>query len=195
MRTPHPTNHTRPLRQIEHAAELLTLATTLIPDVWQRICDGINGQPSAQQTDSDGGSSSILDDRGVPMPRLSDPTGEASTRPDPCRRDLEELRRLAKKLHADAERTIAILASHQARPADGYQRMSTADNDPGCTSCARLETHGAPRWEPIHHHITVNDERIPVCQWCGRWHKDTGTLPSRKILADHHDGKRIKRPA
>lgn len=195
MRTPHPANHSRPLRQIEHAAELLTLATNLIPDVWQRICDGINGQPSAQQTDSDGGSASILDDRGVPMPRLSDPTGEANTRPDPCRRDLDELRRLAKKLHADAERTIAILASHQARPANNYQRMTTAENDPGCTSCARLEVHGSPRWEPVHRGVKIGDETYQLCSWCERWARESGALPTRKILTDHHDGKRIKRPA
>ena len=181
---------------MEHAAEVLTLATNLLPDAWSRICDGIAGQPSAQQTDSDGGAASILDDLGVPMPRLSDPTGEANTRTDPCRRDLDELRRLAKRLFADSERVIAILRSHQARPANDYEALHTADGDPGCRSCSRVKSSsGRPQWSPVHHNIVVNGDKVPVCQWCGRWYTDTGELPSERILRDHHDGKRIRRPA
>lgn len=192
--TPHPTNYSRPLRQMEHVADLATLAANLLPDVWPRICDGITGQPKAQNTDGDG-PSSVLDERGVPMPRLSDPTGEANTRQDPARRDIDELRKIGSRMHRDIERFVAIMASHQARQANGYERMHTAENDPGCKSCSRLEVGGAPRWEPVHHNVTIHGEKHPVCQWCGRWVKDNGELPSREILQAHHDGKRITRRA
>lgn len=195
MRNPHPANYGRPLKQIEHAAELLARAANVLPQVWPRICDGISGQPSAQRTDGDGAASSVLDDHGVPMPRLSDPTGEANTRSDPSRRDIDELRRLAKRFHADAERFTAILASHQARSANGYERTHTAENDPGCRSCARLEVHGAPRWEPVHRGVKLGDETVQLCSWCERWAREHGAVPPRQVLVDHHDGKRIRRSA
>ena len=194
-RPAHPSNYSRPLRDLEHADKLVDKIITALPLIWPRIADGVAGQPSAQNYDGDtGDAGSVLDDQGVPMPALSDPTGEACTRRDPCRADLDRLRHLARQLRHHADEATRILARHQPRPADGYQRHHTADGDPGCRSCARLEVGGAPRWEPVYKRRTVGDEAVELCRWCYDWHRHTGTLPARRLLCDHHDGKRVRLP-
>lgn len=195
-RPPHPSNYTRPLRQIEEAGEMWDRIHATLAETWPRIVDSIGGQPGAQDYDGDGsGAASVLDEQGVPMPALSDPTGEACTRRDQPTKDLAELRRLCRQHIANAERVTAILASYQPRPADGYQRAHTAGDDPGCRSCARLEVGGAPRWEPVHRGVELDGEVVKLCSWCERWARHTGSMPPRRQLCDHHDGKRVRLPA
>lgn len=142
---------------------------------------------------------------GVPMPALTDPTGEASTRRDPALAALERIRKRVRDAHRAIDDAVHEASKWQARGADGYERMTTSNSDPGCKSCARLtvacgKDHRGrdvmtPRWEPVHHNVTIHDEKHPVCQWCGRWVKDTGELPSRDVLQAHHEGRRITRRA
>lgn len=128
----------------------------------------------------------------------NDPTGEAAVRPDRASAHLDELERLAKRLCADGERIVRILADYQLRPATDKERQISQGGETGCWSCARLPNphiDGEQRWEPTYRDVPLGGERKPLCSWCWSWHRDTGQLPSVDDLKRHHAGQRVRRPA
>jgi hypothetical protein len=199
---PHPTNGTKAQRQLADTVELLDRMLTQWPTLWGAVVDALGGQPGAQDTQQDrtSGHTTVTDEHGTPMPARTDPTGEAATRHDPATHSLRQIRRDATTIASAVERIIREFERYAARPANAYERAQTREagrnDDPGCSSCARLEvSQGIARWEPVDCSVRLGDELVPVCRWCRSWVKDTGVLPDRRVLQDHHDGKRVRRPA
>ena len=217
--TEHPTNYSKPLRQIEESADLLTRLTAAVPLRWPALVDALAGQPGAQDySGNPGGPGSVVvcdaHDRdisecqaadlfctGHPIPARTDPTANAGVRGDPAGRDIAEFRKAAARILRDADVMARILERYQTRPANDYERSLTTvevvgNDDPGCVSCARLEVaKGVPRWEPAEQGAKIDGEVVRLCRWCRSWWGTSGTLPSRDILERHHRGERIKRTA
>jgi len=217
--TEHPTNYSKPLRQLEDAAELLTRLTAAVPLRWAALVDALSGQPGAQDYGGGvGGPGSVVvcdaHDRdiaecqrqdlfctGHPIPARTDPTAAAAVSGDPAGRDMADFRRASQRVLRDAEVMVRILERYGARPANAYERSLTTveqigNEDPGCQSCSRLEVaKGVPRWEPAEQGAKIDGEVVRLCRWCRAWWGTSGTLPSRDVLERHHRGERIKRPA
>jgi hypothetical protein len=213
----HPANYSKSLRQIEDAAELLTRLAVALPLRWQGLVDAQPGQPGAASYDGDGGgtTSVVVCDRhqcdimaciqrgdvgctGQPIPKRTDPTGQAGSSSDKASLDVREFRKACRTVALLSERMVRILAEYEPRAANAYERQQTVkDNDDrGCASCSRLEvSKGIARWEPVSKGVRIGDEVVQCCRWCGDWARSTGSLPDRKTLQDHHDGKRIRRSA
>lgn len=170
--------------------------------VVNRIREAMLGQPKAQHLEADRttGHTTVVDDQGMPMPAVSDPTGEAAIRPDKAAMHLREVDDKLRAAHAAVSRVVTLLALYTPRPAtDGEQRSLELDNDPGCESCSRTESsRGVKRWEPVWKRGNpggVLRDTAGLCAWCYTWTKDTGRLPSMDELALHHSGNIVKRPA
>lgn len=171
------------------AADIATLTRIDTRRLLAQIADGRDGNPAAQRYDTPrtSGHTSVLDEHHVPMPAVSDPTGELAvklaTRHDQARLDLAAARRAARLL-AEARRTLErIHHSWMPHTPNGLQQRQTeAANQPGCRSCTRIG-----KWEPIF--------RGDVCRWCYDWTRKTGATPTVDKLRDHHDGKRVTVPA
>lgn len=189
------------------ATEIDLLANAMrIVDSWdgktrlQRMRDGQQGHPAAARYDGDPSAPQVQvmgqgDDGWRPM--ISDPTGEAAIRRDRAAQARRELDKAVTRLHQAIEREAFKIAGIL----NGYgppRAASIADRaalqranikpDPGCTSCARLESSkGVKRWEPVFR----NDR----CRWCSDWVRTVGRLPTKKELQAHHDGKRVSHPA
>ena len=215
--TEHPTNYAKLLRQIEDAAELLTRLAQAIPTRWQHIVDAQPGQPRAQALDADGtGSASVvvcdlhrcdisachqrgdIGCKGTPIPKRSDPTGQAATSSDPAARDLRDLRRLGSAILRDTDRMVTILAGYGPRSARADERMASTNGDPGCQSCGRVPSPHVPdqpAYAPVHGRTRVGEERFDLCQWCKRWVAEHGTLPPRDAVTAHHRGEKLRKTA
>jgi hypothetical protein len=216
---PHPTDYRRTLQAVQDAAELYDRIALAIPIRWHHILDALPGQPGAQSYDADlGGPGSVVVCNqhgqdidtchrnhlvgcvGTPIPKRTDPTGQAGTAYDPTSRDLRDLRRLARAAAKGAEDMVRILERYGPRPANAYERQVTRENDPGCASCARLPgIDGEPRWEPIEQGVRINGEIVKVCSWCRTYIKAHGyeALPPRDAVEHHHrkGDRRQKRSA
>jgi hypothetical protein len=215
----HPANYAKSLRQIEDAAELLTRLAVALPLRWQHLVDAQPGQPGAASYDGDqGGTTSVVVcDRhqcdinachqrgdvgcsGHPIPKRTDPTGQAGSGSDRAALDIREFRKACRTVALLSERMVRILAEYEPRPANAYERQITRNNDPGCASCARLPgVNGEPRWEPIEQGVRINGEIVKVCSWCRSWVKGHGYagLPPRDVVERHHreGDRRVKRGA
>lgn len=167
------------------------------------IRDNLAGHPAAASYEQDrvAGHTTVVDDRGVPMPGTVDPTGEAAIHPDRAAADHAELVRHVATLERHATTVADLLGRYDARtPTDKERRDAERAHDPGCASCARIPhpSTGGPRWEPpVTTQPTDANGNLAqpqwLCWWCRRWVLDTGRLPTVAELADHHAGKPVRR--
>lgn len=173
-----------------------------------RIKDGLAGQPGAQRLQSDRttGFTTVLDDDGMPIPAVSDPTGEtvvnyltSRTKGDPAGQDLARLDKAIRSAHDLIAKAVDILATYTPRPANAHDRRqlekTNTKPDPVCESCIRTESaKGVTRGMPVHRTGTVNgnlDQPTALCRWCYDYVRTTGKLPTEAVLADYYAGKRI----
>lgn len=134
--------------QFDQALEDALRARHALPDALRAMRDAMTGQPGAASYDNPvvGGHTSVLDDRGVPMPAVSDRTGEAATDPDPARDDHRATQRDVAALAVIADRLLGRMAKYQRRTATDKERRETEKaNEPGCELCARQDVHSPPR--------------------------------------------------
>lgn len=183
------------------AAGTLTQITAALPDVLARIHDATSGQPGAARTDTirSSGHATVLDEHGIPMPAVSDPTGEAGIRPDPAAAAHNRIEQLAKRLLTDAEALLFELGPWLARaPLAKELRETERANTPGCESCARIDgpaLNGVPWWNHPRTTVTLNlvsgeRTKVRVCEWCEAVFRADGRLPTEAEVEDHRDGKR-----
>lgn len=125
---------------------------------------------------SDGESRTAYDDKGEPMPLVSDPTGETVIAPasnDPMFGHMQSVARGIACALGDARiaRAAMIRASQfaESRPAE-----------PGCSSCARIGS-----W------MAVEDNGR--CRWCYDFWLAEGIEPPVELLKARGSGKRITR--
>lgn len=159
----------------------------------QRLRASYNGWPAG----SGEGPGSVLDDDGIPMPSIADPTGEAALRPDKAR-DAETA--ITKHLTAAKRALDQALAEAQRwtlRDATTWDAAHATDGDDGCESCARVRGPRTHRWwNPVYRTTTMaGGSRVGLCYWCYEWVRRHGALPPKDILEAHRDGKRIKQTA
>lgn len=183
-----------------------------------RVRDGMSGHPKSPSFDA--GSSTAQgprdDDASKPKeyvrpelrgkPTNSDPTGSAAVQAlnygDRGAQDAKDLIRLAKAMHAMSEQFIEIASRYNARQPSVIDRgVSSANDDPGCVSCARVEGFGGKAWwNPATRKTTLaNGLKVGLCNWCyetptlgARW---DGILPPVEAVAAQRDGKPVRRSA
>lgn len=164
--------------------------------------DAMAGQPGAQSYEQSRttGHTTVLDENGNTIPAVSDPTGEAAITDDLARADEARLDTAITNLARTAEVVADIyLRWKPPSPADAAGLRTAfakllSEGEPGCEICARVDKWVAP-------HVDASDCKgnLPrpyrLCVWCWRWVLDTGRLPTRHELEQHHAGRKPKRPA
>ena len=156
------------------------------------LADGIHAQNL--EGDRTTGHTTVLDDDGLSMPAVSDPTGETACNPDRARLLLAELDHLESRVvtHAgslydtrpvgfpQAVLTVWVYANHPTRPprqtamsriVRAADRLADIDNQFVCRC-------GHPHRCPTHSTITpkdhaailakVSDANAPICAYCGQ---------------------------
>jgi hypothetical protein len=183
---------------LDEAIESAMRAAGQLASSLANMHDARNGWPTGSRFDGDRstGHTTVVDEHGIPVPAVSDPTGEAAIAPDQAANDRAGVERAIKALYLEAERVLSLVKRYQPRRALPSERQSTAANDPGCWSCRRLKaSDGERRWEPTHRRTDVNGKPLDLCRWCYDWHRSHGVLPATAELERHHRGDRVRRPA
>lgn len=151
-----------------------------------RITDSMHGWPSAPTGPSSRGT-------------IPDPVGNAALRHDHAADDLHAIDAKLRAATALLLDVLALAERYAARPAHDGDRIHSNNPDPGCTSCSRLPGHaGMPRWEPPYRASTTLADGTnpgPLCQYCYRTVRNTGTLPALNELTKHHDNPRTGKAA
>lgn len=148
------------------------------------------------------GHTNVVDDAGLPMPGIADPTGELVTNvnDDGRHRDIaladdRRLDELIERFHADTSELAGIVRRWN-RAANGDAPTPTGD---ACEIAARAKnTRGGPAWEPVHVISNVGgllDRNYRLGRWAYDFIRSTGRLPTRPEIQDHVDGKRVRRKA
>lgn len=116
---------------------------------------------------------------------------------DKAQADRDEAHRRAKRMREDADWFVRLLQRSMPREPTQKDRQLSSINqkdDPGCEHCAIVG-----KWEAVY--VEASDAKgnldrsYRLGYFCYRYALDTGTLPTRKQLEDHHAGVRVKRPA
>lgn len=137
---------------------------------------------------------------------VSDPTGEAAVAPGRVVIARQQIEADLHSVHGVVERLVFNTAyltrtpetHREARRREEERRDLAGENDARCRSCERTEVApGVTRGEPVHVRSDVNvlDEPWPLCQWCYRFTRDFGVLPSREEVEGHHRGEKTRRKA
>jgi hypothetical protein len=135
------------------------------------------------------------DDNGHSAPGSSTPPGFGQI--DIAKTDRDEAHRRAKRIRDDADWLTRMAQRWNPRiptPKDRELSSINGKDDPGCEHC-----HTVGKWAAVYKpRTTCNgnfDDPKALCSWCWRYCLDTGDMPTRKQLEDHHNGVRVKRPA
>lgn len=170
-------------------------------NLFQRLSDSFLGWRSTGGYDQErtSGGATVLDDQGVPMPRLSDPTGEWGTEPDQARDDQRSIDHRLHSLERETMRLVDDFTRHALRPPNVIEQCK-GDDEPGCESCARLPgARGGPRWEPVRQTAKVAEGKLVVtyklCRWCADFVRSEGVLPTKGQLDAHHTGRKVRKTA
>jgi hypothetical protein len=154
-----------------------------------RMYDARPALPGAQAFDTDRVSSSSSSSN--PPPGFG--------QEDRAEQDRIELHKRAKRIREDADWLIRVTQRWLPREASPKDRQLSAENareDPPCQHCATIGKWSPARTDATKTRINGNlTEPIAACAWCYRYCLDTGSLPTKKQLEDHHNGVRVKRPA
>jgi hypothetical protein len=116
---------------------------------------------------------------------------------DRAKADRDEAHRRAKRIRDDADWLVRMVMRTNPRvPSDKDRSLSNlnAKGEPGCAHCQSIG-----KWDDRAVEKTLAKgnltEPIDLCWWCYKFTLDTGALPTRKQLEDHHAGVRVKRSA
>lgn len=180
--------------QFDQALEDALRARHALPEVLRSMRDAMAGQPGAHAYDNPvvGGHTTVTDDEGMPMPAVSDRTGEAATDDDKARTDHRATQRDIAALAVIADRLIRRFAGYQHRAATEKERKATERaNEPGCEVCLRSGTHTPPKVLSS----TAKGNLARPHRLCG-WHLDfvlgTGRLPTDDEERAHQEGRRVR---
>lgn len=179
-----------------------------LPRALARMVDALPG-PITTSWDTSGGGGPVIDEHGVPMPTISDPTGEAAIRADPAVNDRTRLMGAIACARMDAAAIVTGDGDPVARAQSCLNRVrdawiiatryasytpTTVDRDattpaPGCESCARDGGH----WEPVSRMVRLLDGggRMPMCSWCRDRYSRWGSLPTMAELRRNHQGRNV----
>lgn len=132
------------------------------------------------------GHTSRVDEHGVSMPAVSDPTGEAAAAVCDDRDRAVVADQLAVALDA-LDEILLVAAKHP--PA---QQVARVVDEPAeqCESCRRVG-----RRFPMFRRTNMAgalDRRYALCRWCHDWASQWRRLPPRRVLEAHHAGQRIR---
>jgi hypothetical protein len=194
------------VRLLADAVENLDRSAGAIEAGLVSMHDALNGHPRSPALDSVGGRGRTtfceVHERercacggGTPYENLTDPTGDAATRPDRAAVDRRRLEDALRSIGRQAEDVVRLLAKYQARPASDRERAETLkanERDVSCWSCARDSGH----WAPAARSAELLGERRQLCWWCFDWvRKGDGSAPSLVQVRQYHDTGRVRRPA
>ncbi len=194
-----------------HALGRIGQVQAIIRPALDRMIDALPGAVGSRAPDAEGGGPT-LDELGHPMPRISDPTGEAAIRPDIASADraviAEATRELVKAVRAFADdptphtahtvETVAgLLLSFAERWAPRHAHdgdRARGDDVPLCESCARLTDHrNRPLAEPAernkgrYQRRTITGTPRWLCAPCGNFAKANERMPTKDELARFRD--------
>lgn len=134
------------------------------------------------------------DDNGHSAPGSSTPPGFGQI--DIAKADRDEAHRRAKRIRDDADWLIRMAQRWNPRtPTPKDRELSSINGRPEecCEVCATIG-----KWERMEVETDAKGNlprRYKLGWWCYRWALDTGTLPTRRQLEEHHNGQRVMRPA
>lgn len=200
----------RARRLLASASELIDRSELVLADRMKSIIDAMTGWPAGHGFDTVGGRAQVTFCEvhgqarcacggGTTYADRCDPVGEAALVSDQAKRDHDRLGDLARHLERDAREFEGILARWSKRAPSSVDRSSTKDGDRySCASCSRLHVSaGVPRWEPAFRALRLSEGASPtwLCQWCWRWVRSEGSLPTVASLEQHHKGLRVRKPA
>jgi hypothetical protein len=118
---------------------------------------------------------------------------------DRVKADRDEAHRRAKRIRDDLDWWVRLTMRENQREATEKDRTLSGLNAKGEPPCQHCATIG--KWSPARQgatKTTINGnlvEPLACCAFCYAYCRDTGVLPTRKQLEDHHNGIRVKRPA
>jgi hypothetical protein len=177
------------------------------------IVTAMNGHPPGRGFDAPSGQSSVTfcevheKERcecggGTTYAARSDRTGEQGLLADRAKQDHDRVLALARALRRQAAELVDIVDRYSAREATDVERRETmAANESEhrcCASCARWEvSRGVRKWEPAVSRLALSagGESTWLCQWCLRWVRAQGSLPSVVQVERHHHGERVRKLA
>lgn len=187
----------RQLRRIESLAarnsnDLARLITSLI--------DGMEGHPRAQalQADRTSGHTTVIDDRGIPVPSVADPTGETAIRPDFAAKDRLEYDKCLEIAERAMERADRIRVAWT--PTAPTLAKSTEEGDDGCELCARtVDGKGQARWSLPHVEASTVKGNLSrpyrLCRWCYDFVRSHGRAPTKAELNAYHTTGKLRQSA
>lgn len=184
----------KPDEEFDKALEDLLRCWHAFDRVLSLMKEAQTGQPGARSYDSPmvGGHSTVLDEFGVPMPAISDPTGEAGIGADEARVDEADTLSDVRQLKTIGDRMVWRFARYQARAATEKQRRETEKaNDPGCELCARMGQFSPPR--VLSSDAKGNlDRPHRLCTWHYEFVLATGRKPTDDEERAHIAGKPVR---
>lgn len=131
-----------------------------------------------------GSPSTTVDDEGVPMPALSDPTGEAAIRPHLGNEAARRRNQLEAALVATRRQLLAAI--DQARPITHPPVPSpTLTDELWCEHHAR---HGMTEPRGTEKEVGKHSR---LCGWCHAFNRTHGQLPPKALLEHKAAGERI----
>lgn len=185
-------------KKLAHAVSRLRLLEAGLPKLVAVLDEYEDGIPS-QRYDGDWvrGRTTRLDECGIPMPDLSDPTGErvvVEGEPDAARAARLEFDRCILRLEADAGALDDIRRGWLLTAAQRKQlRKEAGADDEGCEVMATVGV-----WEPMHVYSDVNanlDRKWRLGRWAYDWVLRHGQLPPHAARKARKDGKRYREKA
>jgi hypothetical protein len=151
-----------------------------------RMYDARPALPGAQAFDTDRVSSSSSSSN--PPPGFG--------QQDKAEQDRIELHKRAKRIRDDLDWLTRCTQRWSPREPTPKDRQLSSLNEKDEGECEVCRTIG--KWERLLLETNVKgnlDRSYKLGAWCYRFTLDTGALPTRKQLEDHHNGVRVKRPA
>lgn len=195
------------------SSEDIDRVLSVLPERMVAIVNAMNGWPAGRGFDVVVGRSSVTfceiheKERcpcgaGTTYASRSDPVGEAAMVRDGAKADHDRVVKLATSIRRLADELAGIVGRHAPRTATPGERAETlAVNEREhrvCSSCSRLHvSKGVPKWEPAFARLVLHEggEASWLCQWCWRWVRSEGSLPTVASLEQHHKGVRVRKPA
>ena len=151
------------------------------------------GHPRAGSSASEGsGHTSVTDDRGDPMPSVSDPVGEAGIRTCPGRAELASLDRHLQAIYAGARAVEAI----RSRYLDVVVPSEGLEGEEGCEIVARVRRYdGQPHWEEVYRESTVSGNlrrEYRLGRWAYEFVRRSGRIPTLGEISAHVEGRKVR---
>lgn len=144
--------------------KMFELAASARRDGWPRSSMGGDGP------------STTLDEEKMPMPPVSDTTGNAVVGPPVTDPIFKELRGIV----MGVSDSLGKLRQSRARLVDGSQYADVQPGEPMCGSCERINEF-------------AEVFRSGLCRWCYAFDQQHHRSPPITLVRAHHDGRKITR--